>query len=376
MAPVKARETLLSFNMQARVKTDPVLSSVMGWYQQYYIFYVKLRDLASKTEIVAMFIDDSASALADDAADVMTYHEGSTGGGMNFTKECLDKVVADWFTREDVAVATVGGLPMAEIVSQTWLDSAKVESTDPPVNELIGDQQTIPDRWSTFTDQFAQYERMRQYHLVDVTFEDYLADQGVDSPVKPDREQNRSELITHYSEFTYPSTVVDGDGTATSRAIWSFNEIFRKKKFFTEPGFIIGVTCMRPKLYMQFQESAGVQMMQTPYAWIPASIEDDPFMRILKFDGVGGGEDGPLGTRPNEDYYVDIGDLFTYGDQFHNIASPTAAQGFPNLPSINLDHWYPAESDVDALFTTTTINENEQDGSMVLNILGYIEDMT
>ena len=44
IAPVLAGETMKNLLLQARVVTDPVQNRLIGWWQEYYFFYVKARD--------------------------------------------------------------------------------------------------------------------------------------------------------------------------------------------------------------------------------------------------------------------------------------------------------------------------------------------
>ena len=49
LAPVIPGETMKNLLLQARVVTDPIKNGLIGWWQEYYFFYVKHRDLAGFT---------------------------------------------------------------------------------------------------------------------------------------------------------------------------------------------------------------------------------------------------------------------------------------------------------------------------------------
>ena len=59
IAPVLPGETLKNLLLQARVVSDPVKSPLIGWWAEYYFFYVKHRDLDGRDDFVAMMLDPS-----------------------------------------------------------------------------------------------------------------------------------------------------------------------------------------------------------------------------------------------------------------------------------------------------------------------------
>ena len=65
IAPVLPGETMKNLKIQARVVTDPLLAATIGWWQEYYFFYVKLTQLQeSVAELVpGMLMDPAFSSL-------------------------------------------------------------------------------------------------------------------------------------------------------------------------------------------------------------------------------------------------------------------------------------------------------------------------
>lgn len=49
IAPVLAGETLNNLLLQSRVVTMPLKNPLIGWWKEYYFFYVKLRTWSSET---------------------------------------------------------------------------------------------------------------------------------------------------------------------------------------------------------------------------------------------------------------------------------------------------------------------------------------
>ena len=61
IAPVLAGETMKNLLMQARVVTDPIKNGLVGWWIEYYFFYVKLTDLDERDTIMAALVDPTTS---------------------------------------------------------------------------------------------------------------------------------------------------------------------------------------------------------------------------------------------------------------------------------------------------------------------------
>ena len=119
------------------------------------------------------------------------------------------------------------------------------------------------------------YERMRAMRFIDMSFEDYLKEQGVN--LGSDERPDRPELLRVTSNWAYPSNTVDpSTGMPSGAASFSINERADKDRFFKEPGFIIGLTVARPKLFMGNQKSAGAIMMNDAFAFMPRIMSDKP----------------------------------------------------------------------------------------------------
>ena len=56
-APVLPGETLKNLLFQARIVTDPIKNPLIGWWAEYYWFYVKHRDLAGASDFMSMMVN-------------------------------------------------------------------------------------------------------------------------------------------------------------------------------------------------------------------------------------------------------------------------------------------------------------------------------
>lgn len=379
IAPVLPGETLNSGVLQLRAKTDAIASDMdlTGWWLEHYFFYVKLTDLAGRDDFTEMLLNASADISAyDDAANPQYYHAGP---GVNWTELCVDRIVETYFRDEGDGTVTFDGMHQAAVNSETWLDSAKLASATVTADqEFPGQNPVVPDNYSgDFATHYAQWEHMRALKMTAATFEDWVGAFGIKTNTNPARKEYKPELLRYSRDWQYPSTVVH-DGSTTSAVVWSIAEKMDKKRLFKEPGFIVGVTVARPKVYFGNMRGAGVSMMNDAYSWLPAVLRDGPFTSLKSFAVGAGVSDGPLHEVPSEGYWVDIRDLFIYGDQFANFDISASPAGFVALPTAAMQKRYAPEAQIDAMFANAAggFEHIKQDGVASLSILGMQSDQT
>ena len=380
-APVLPGETLKNLQLQARVVTDPIKNPLVGWWQEYYIFYVKHRDLDERDTLVDMMLDASTSLAAIDqtVAQRHTYHGGGASGReVHWVNLCLKRVVKCYFRDEDenwdthqieAVDGTAVNMPIAKINKESWFDTLL------DVGAL--DDTTVVNEGGAAAHSAGDLERSRQTweflvtnQMTKMTYEDYLATYGV----RPSTvELHKPELIRYLRDWTYPTNTVNSStGAVVSACSWSIAERADKDRFFTEPGFIFGITITRPKVYAKNQIGAGVQLLNHPFCWLPAVLADEPATSLRLIDNAS----GPLGGITN-DYWVDVRDLYIHGDQFHNLNTANTDKNLVALPTAALETEYVTEADIDGLFVTAgTARYVRQDGVVTLTILGTQQDHT
>ena len=158
---------------------------------------------------------------------------------------------------------------------------------------------------------------------------------------------------------------------------WAVSERMDKDRFFKEPGFILGVTVARPKMYLKNFDGQFSSIMNSAIEWLPALMKDDPATSLSLQTAT----EGPLATvvTDADGYIVDVKDLFLYGDQFVNVAKSGTGLNMATLPNAALTNKdYPSDADVDALFvgSTDATRQVRQDGIVNLSILGALTDTT
>lgn len=376
IAPVLPGETLKRAVFQSRVVSDPVKNSLIGWWTEYYWFYVKLRDLDGRDDFVDMLIDvDKDLSAYHEAADVKFYHAAASSDQIPWSKLCLKRVVEEYFRDEGETWDTqkIGTIPIAQIMQKSWLDSTindtNYKSEDEIVTHTVGTPDTAVAR--DVEDAMTRWEFMRSVGMIEMDYEDFLKTFGVRVP---DVEPHRPELIRYVREWSYPTNTVDPtDGSPTSALSWSIRERIDKDRFFKEHGFIFGCAVTRPKVYFSTQDAAAVTLMDTAFSWLPAIMRDEPFTSLKKVTA------GQAPLKGNTDsYWVDVRDLLMYGDQFINFALSATDAGLVATPTVGLEKRYASEAQIDALFVDSAGGNNliRQDGVISLAILGTQVDQT
>lgn len=390
IAPVLAGETMKNLLLQCRAVSDPVNDKLGGWWNEYYFFYVKHRDLAARDTMVAMHVEGGSLSSLNSAAALNTYHFGSAP---NYTQLCLE-AVTEWYFRDDGEAWNVSGstisqngvtMPMAKASDRLWWDSLKLEAQVPTLDSNTpGHIADLPSHMAAFQNAYDQWTYMRENTLTEATFEDYLRTFGIKADRAISETEYKPELLRYIRDWTYPSnTVVPETGQVSSALSWSIAERADKDRFFREPGFIFGVTVSRPKIYWRNQDGSAAHALTTPFTWLPAVLRDDPYTSVIEHQHT----EGPITTvNAADDYWWDARDLFLYGDQFINYdPASDVSSSLVNLPassgSGNLRKDYVASADINALFATgeenpVVSNVVRMDGVVSLNIAGHQRDTT
>lgn len=375
LAPVLPGETMENLVMQARVVTDPIKHPLIGWWQEYYFFYVRHRDMPNSALFQSVMLDPSTdlSSLAEGAAIAENY---CYQGAIDWVDECMIPVVKNYFrTPDEVSAGTwddykVGNYHIAAHGRDSWLDSI-VDATVMPTGGDLPDD--IDNATIAEIERLnLQYQALRDAQLTDMDYEDWLKTYGVKLPAR--EIPGKPELIRYSRNWQYPSNTIDPtDGSAASAVSWAIAERADKNRFFKEPGFIFGVTVSRPKVYLSKQAGAASGMLDNAFAWLPAVMQQELGISLKEFAA----DTGPLFGNTTNGYWLDVRDLFMYGDQFVNFALTETDNGLVALPTVALQHRYPASADMDGLFVgASPANKIRQDGVVNLGIRGRQRDMT
>ena len=387
MARVLPGETLQSLRLEARVVTDPVNSPIIGWKKEFYFFYVKMTDLLTDA-LKEMFVDptnaDVSGTLGIAANDQQFY---TAKGGIDYFERAYQRIITKWF-RDDgedhTDHALADGRCIVQIREQTFLDSL-TDTDDMPEGDAIagatdaGDLDRLMDA----------FEQLRALGLSNMTYEDWLRSNGINIPEK---DEARPELLYRWSNWSYPTNHIDpADGSPTSAVSWVFKEDTRKgdAKFFKEPGFVVGISVTRPKIYFGGLAGSAAAHASRAWDWLPNYMRMSPETR-LKYFNVAGGTFGPLGDRLTDvdEYWLDMADELIHGDQYQNVTAFPANSANPvtvgaehllPLPAGTAVAWkYPDETMCKSFFVDSagTAYLVKQDGYASLSIKGREVDFT
>lgn len=392
IAPVLAGETLKNILLQSRVVTDPIKNPLIGWWKEYYYFYVKLTDLDfadnETTEGVGGEVGNYVKMLLGDPAFVSTNQDYTelgdaalvpqyaVGESMDYLSKCTALCVDHYF-RDEAEMGTafkLDGMHLAMINNTSVLDSAVL--ADDYQQELLADQDLDDGDGiilvSEVDEALRRWQWARTNGLTDATYDDYLASFGIapksDNPHRP-------ELLRYVKQWQYPSNTVEPTtGVPSSAVSWSIQERADKDRFFKEPGFVLGLTCCRPKVYLKNQTSYMSGWLNRAEDWLPAALWNDSLSSMKRFD-EGTGPFAVLGDERG--YWLDMRDLFLYGDQFVNFALTETDAGLVALPTATLEKKFVTDADVDALFVAPSTKQFvKEDGMSALTILGSQRDYT
>lgn len=379
IAPVLPGETMNSLFFESRVITDPVRNPIIGWKKEFYYFYVRITDLLVDA-IRDMFVDPENNDLAAAygiAANSQPFYTAK--GGIDYSKRCLEKVVEHFFRDEGEAydkAVTADGLPIVQIRENTWMDSL-IDSDDMPMGEEISTAENASDLGALMD----AFEQLRALGIANMTYEDFLRSYGIAIPAK---DEGKPELLARFSDYQYPSNTIDpSSGAPTSAVSWVFKNGNKERKFFKEPGFIIGLSVVRPKVYFSGLAGSMAAHMTRAWDWMPNYLAGKPETQLKHFAS----DNGPLGDRTvaTDDYWADMRDLLIHGDQWQNIeafnAAPAIVADSHMLPlpdGENHEYKYPTEAMCKSFFVDSagTAFYIRQDGYCSLGVRGKQVDYT
>lgn len=232
-----------------------------------------------------------------------------------------------------------------------------------------------------FMDEMSLAERewlsMTDMGLLDMDFKDWMKSYGStasgdvvlgEMPVQ----QHRPELIGYRREFSYPTNTVEpSTGVPATAAGWRVKTRIDDYKFFKYPGWVVGYTVVRPKVYLGNQQGTVSGLMQSRASWLPPQLMDQHTVSHILVDDTA----GPLAGTMTTDYWMDLRDYLNHGEQFINYATPASgATGVPfvELPLASGQRRYAASAEIMALFSNTTTGRFRQDGVCDLTLTGRV----
>lgn len=382
IAPVLPGETLKTMMLQAQVWSDPLAAGMknVGWHLEYNFFYVKFRDLAGWDtdgsighEMVDMLVSGaSLSGFQDADGNAWTY---AYPGAVDYLFEATKRVVDEYFRDEgeNWDDYLLDNVPLVKIYSRGRSDAFEKLT----MASAYQDRTTaVPDDMNELELSWQEWQASRDFGLTDMDYHDWMRAAG--SSVRQDEQSvnlHRPEDVAYWRNFTYPSNTVEPTtGVPSTAAGWRVGARFDKRILFTEPGWLIGYTTVRPKVYLGKQQGYIAGAMQTRESWFPPQLAGQQAFSHLMFDDAAGPLKGVMDAG-NVDYWIDLKDLLNNGDQFINYATPASGNTgvpFVALPAAGGARRYASGTEIMAMFADTTNGRFRADGMCSLSILGSL----
>ena len=376
ISPVLPGESVNKLMWKANTVSDPIKNRLMGWHQEWHLFYIRVRDCFPGQEetLKGIFLDPATNLSAlYSAADPKYFHYY----GVNWVKAAVERIVENYFRSDDEAPndAMIDGYWAQSVGVDNLLDSAILTS------EYAGDaevQVNVADgtlELSVLEKSQRVYELLKAGALTDMEYSDFIRTYGVRIP--SEELQGKPKHLRTIRNWQMPVNHIDeSTGAATTAVYWKTSERHDKNIFVKEPGFLIGLTTFRPKVFLKNQSGTITGTMDTLMEWLPAVLRDDPSSSLMEYGSAAGPLSG-LGAG----YMIDLRDALVHGEQFVNHALVDDNMNVVNLPKAvagKLLKRYPALADVQSVFVDDVAAGTKQyletDGVMDVNLSTFVAD--
>lgn len=389
IAPVWPGETLKQARIQYRCVTDPIANRLGGWWKEHFFFYVPWSAMDAENygggTLKEMMIEPEHPGIAYNPTRTDVNYMNDDGVVQSYDwLQLIQQVVVDrWFRSEgetqNLAAGWFGaGQPpgndrwyKVRAEAPGWADSYgdDSEETDPDIT-LVDEAGSGTLTASELETAMRQWQLQRYQGLTAMTWEEFLQTYRVSVPTEPGIAE--VELLRYSRDWAYPSnTVVPTTGAVTTAVSWAKRFSINKRRFFREPGFIVGFSVVRAKVFFAKQTSYAASQMYTAMSWLPATLWQELRLGVTSI-----ATDQMIKDAGAAQF--DVRDLAMYGDQFlGNISAAATNQSLVNLPDTDKNTKYIADADIKALFVDTTTNYLiEEDGRCDLAIASSIKDFT
>lgn len=370
--PVLPGESVDEWMWKMNTVSDPINNRLMGWHQEFNLFYVRLRDLFPATDVKAIFTNPELNLSAIySAPDPKYFHYY----GVNYAKEAMRLIVEHYFRADDESPddAVIDGLWAQTIGTDNWLDSA-IPAADLTEEDVQVDVTDGTLELSALERAQRTYELLKMGALTDMDYPDFLKTYGIRLP--SEEQEGKPKHLRTIRNWQMPVNHIDETtGAATTAVYWKTDERHDKNLFVKEPGFLIGVVSYKPKAYLQFQKGSLTGIMDSLLEWLPAVMRSDPHSSMITLAP----NTGPLSNQ-SANYSLDLRDLFLYGEQFTNLDPASANMNVVALPAADMQKRYPSLVDAQSVFVDGgaegTAQFLETDGMLTVQIRGAIQDHT
>jgi len=381
ITPVLPGETLTEFELKRRVLSMPVRHPLVGAWLETWLCYVKLTDI--DPDLAQMFVSMDTPTTGYTAAPTSARHF-TKAGQLDWVRLCTNAVWDAYFADESeqgIAPPTIDGVPMRGRKNVDWAHNLMFT----PAGVVAADLPSNPDG------QLTGIQLMAMAGMTELTYEKYIAQYSV-TPREVSALKGKPEILRYIPSWTTPTNAVDAATGAPSSA-WAFSDGFRADKpvRFVEPGFLLVLQSVAPKMWSDALDATRVGEMWGFADWFPSYNLSDPAAGIVEIDADNPAFIASFGAS-TEKLLVDHRDLLSRGEPFVNHgwdAGPyrlpriTTQRAAPGATPQQLHGKYPSLDDVNQLFTESsqaTPDDKRRclyyEGIAQLTIRGHVKDTT
>lgn len=371
--PVLPGETLQSASFKMKLVSRPVVHPFAGCWWDFWLTYVKFTDI--DRDLGDMFVSDSFSSSGYTASgdNARTFVKS---GQIDWVNMCLNRFHEAYFIHDNETARTIDGVPLTKLNAKSWMANLMFKPADEAVTTTdVFDQQ----------EQLTAYQMMQLMGMTELTYEDYCKQFGVQT-IRTG--QGEPEILRYARAWTQPVNTIDpSDGSPSSAWVWNEDVKAEKPKRFDEPGFLLAVAALRPKMYYKYLQSSIVGNLWGFTDWFPIYNIDDPTAHVRTIQTTDDVFD-PLANAAESaaDMWYDHRDVLHHGEQFVNAAAADHPFAIPlaTAPSLlaadepeDLRGEYATLTDVNSLFVGT--NDADRfiiyEGMGQLTVSGHSKDL-
>lgn len=369
--PVLPGETLQGMTMKIDVISKPIKHPLAGCWFETWVCYVKFTDL--DRALGQMFIDDTF-ATTGYVAGANNPRYFTKAGQIDWVRLITERVAKSYFVHDNEALTLIDSVPQVKLNNNSWYQNLTFKPAGVTTAQLPGEGADT---------QLTGFQMLQMMNMTELTYENYLKQFGVQSVVSGIGEP---EILRYTRSWTKPvNTVEPTTGAPSSAWVWREEISMDKPKRFDEPGFIVHLAAVRPKMYQGGLPYSFVGNLWGFQDWFPVYNLDLPEGGVRVINTADPVFAPGITTAGPFDLLYDHRDLLSHGEQFvnataHPFAIPTAnglkiAAG--NSQS-KLQGEYAELADVNALFVSGVAADQflYYEGISMINVDGHIKDTT
>lgn len=379
--PVLPAETLQEFEMKARHISMPIRNPLVGAWLEQWLVYVKLTDIDHA--LAQMFISNDHPTTGF-TASASSDRYFTRAGQIDYIRMATETVWKSYFADDGEVMQTIDGVPLIRRGNVDWTQNLMFTPDDLVVDDLPSNPEG----------QLTGIQIMALAGMSEITYEKYLQQYGVSQAATASME-HKPEILRYSRSWVTPVNQIDpATGAPSSAWAWSGTLKNEKPKRFEEPGFLVLLQAVRPKMFSDalrysvcgnlwgFADFFPAYNLTDPAAGIKEIMSDDPaFLDAFGPD-----------AESAESILYDHRDILNHGEQFINsygdnpyhvplITTQRVTSG-DNAHQL-MRGLYPSLTDVNNLFATSALETPVESGRCVYyegiceaTIRGHVRDTT